>query len=137
MKNRLNFYIKNNSKFTYNFMGLFKNYLGIPDDSVYSKFCSQFVMDILNAGRPNRPFVKDSSLVRPEDFKNYKFTKYICSGNLATYNPVEANNILIQKLENPDTYKESVILENPNNNLWYHLVPKGTNLHIGLIKNFK
>jgi len=83
MKKRLEFFINNKSKFKYNFVGLLKNYVGIPDNREYRYFCSQFVSDIINSGRPidNR----DPSLVRPIDFKYNNNLHFITSGMLNNY----------------------------------------------------
>lgn len=86
MKKRLDYFIKNTTKFHYDFAGLFKNYFGISDNPEYKWFCSRFVADILNSGRPSSdPYVMEPSLMKPEDFRNTNFAQYVSGGFLATY----------------------------------------------------
>lgn len=87
MKKRLDYFIRNSTKFQYDFTGLFKNYLGIADNPEYKWFCSRFVSDIINAGRPSeKPYVVEPSLMRPEDFRKTNFAIYVTGGLLDTYN---------------------------------------------------
>lgn len=86
MKKRLDYFVRNKSKFKYDFTGLFKNYFGIADNPEYKWFCSRFVADILNAGRPSSdPYVVEPSLMQPEDFAHTTYATYVCGGMLATY----------------------------------------------------
>ena len=86
MKKRLNYFIKNSSKFKYDFTGLFKNYFGIADNPEYQWFCSRFVADILNAGRPSEhPYVVEPSLMKPEDFMHTTYAHYVTGGVLSNY----------------------------------------------------
>lgn len=88
MKKRLDFFIKNSTKFKYDFTGLFKNYFGIADNPEYKWFCSRFVADIINAGKPSEhPYVVEPSLMRPEDFTNTNFAQYVTGGYLHNYDP--------------------------------------------------
>ena len=86
MKKRLDYFIQNRTKFSYDFTGLFKNYLGIADNPEYKWFCSRFVADILNAGRPSSdPYVVEPSLMKPEDFLYTNFATYVTGGILDSY----------------------------------------------------
>ena len=88
MKKRLDYFIKNESKFQFDFAGLVKNYLGIADNPEYRWFCSRFVADILNAGAPkNKPYVAEPSLQDPDDFMRDEYATYVIGGdNLMKYN---------------------------------------------------
>lgn len=88
MKKRLDYFIKNESKFQFDFAGLVKNYLGIVDNPEYRWFCSRFVADILNAGAPkNKPYVAEPSLQDPDDFMRDEYATYVIGGdNLMKYN---------------------------------------------------
>lgn len=90
MKKRLDYFIKNESKFQFDFAGLVKNYLGIADNPEYRWFCSRFVADILNAGAPkNKPYVAEPSLQDPDDFMWDEYATYVIGGdNLMKYNRV-------------------------------------------------
>lgn len=82
MKKRLNYFIQNQSKFKFDFVGLVKNYLGIVDNPEYRWFCSRFVADILNAGAPKKnPYVEEPSLQDPDDFKNTDYATYVIGGS--------------------------------------------------------
>lgn len=87
MKKRLDYFIQNATKFTYDFTGLIKNYFHVADNPEHRWFCSRFVADILNAGSPKgSPFFTEPSLVRPEDFKHTKFATFVTNGLLSKYN---------------------------------------------------
>lgn len=87
------FFVKNQSKFKYDFTGLLKNYFGIIDNPEYRWFCSRFVADIINAGYPTSQPIKNPNLVKPEDFKNMQFATYVTGGNLKDYNPSKVKQI--------------------------------------------
>ena len=80
MKKRLDYFVKNENKFYFDFTGLIKNFFGISDNPQNRWFCSRFVSDILNAGTPSDPLVKDPALMRPEDFKSTDFAFRVDSG---------------------------------------------------------
>ena len=110
MKKRLNYFIKNSSKFKYDFTGLFKNYFGIADNPEYQWFCSRFVADILNAGRPGEhPYVVEPSLMRPEDFMHTTYAHYVTGGVLSNYDvkAVEKKVKTMLKLERMNRILES------------------------------
>lgn len=92
MKKRLNYFKENQSKFTYDFTGLVKNFFGISDNPEYKWFCTRFVADILNAGRPKDPYIKDPFLVRPDDFMKTNFAMFVTSGYLDKYNQKEVDS---------------------------------------------
>ena len=87
MKKRLNYFIQNQEKFTFDFTGLVTNYLGIVNNPAHRWFCSRFVADVLNAGAPkNNPYVAEPSLQDPDDFKDTDWAIYVDSGeNLMKY----------------------------------------------------
>ena len=94
MKRRLEFFTKNATKFKYDFVGLFKNYFGIADNPEYRYFCSRFVADIINAGRPaEKPYVVEPSLMKPEDFAHTTFAQYVTGGSLDMYDPMAVDGI--------------------------------------------
>lgn len=94
MKRRLDFFVKNATKFKYDFVGLFKNYFGIADNPEYRYFCSRFVADIINAGRPaEKPYVVEPSLMKPEDFAHTTFAQYVTGGSLDMYDQMAVDGI--------------------------------------------
>lgn len=115
MKKRLDYFIKNATKFHYDFTGLFKNYLGIADNPEYKWFCSRFVADILNAGRPSSdPYVVEPSLMKPEDFLYTNFAIYVTGGLLDAYdqNRVDVITRRILRVEEIKRRKERQIVQN-------------------------
>lgn len=115
MKKRLDYFIKNATKFHYDFTGLFKNYLGIADNPEYKWFCSRFVADILNAGRPSsEPYVVEPSLMKPEDFLYTNFAIYVTGGLLDAYdqNRVDVITRRILRVEEIKRRKERQIVQN-------------------------
>lgn len=130
MKRRLEFFTKNATKFKYDFVGLFKNYFGIADNPEYRYFCSRFVADIINAGRPaEKPYVVEPSLMKPEDFAHTTFAQYVTGGSLDMYDPMavdgitkrmlreeEIRRIMLRKVDEsvtrnlPNSYATSAIL---------------------------
>lgn len=88
MKKRLDYFVQNENRFYFDFTGLIKNFFGISDNPQNRWFCSRFVSDILNAGTPDAPLVKDPSLMRPEDFKTTDFAFLVDNGeDLNKINP--------------------------------------------------
>lgn len=109
MKKRLDYFIANSSKFKYDFTGLLKNYFGIVDNPEYKWFCSRFVADIINAGKPvSNPVFKNPNLVKPEDFKDMPNAIYVTGGNLREYDPSKVRAIT-RKIINSSN---SVVSEN-------------------------
>lgn len=99
MKKRLEYFVKNKTKFRYDFGGLIKNYFGIADNPEQSWFCSRFVADIINAGsEPGKPMIREPSLMRPEDFLYTNFAQYITSGLIKEYDPVLVDKITTKLL---------------------------------------
>lgn len=99
MKKRLEYFVKNKTKFRYDFGGLIKNYFGIADNPEQSWFCSRFVADIINAGsEPGKPMIREPSLMRPEDFLYTNFAQYITSGLIKDYDPVLVDKITTKLL---------------------------------------
>lgn len=94
MKKRLDYFIAHATKFKYDFTGLFKNYFGIADNPEYKWFCSRFVADILNFGRPSSdPYIVEPSLMKPEDFTNTTFATYVTGGFLSNYDQKTVDTI--------------------------------------------
>lgn len=94
MKKRLDYFVKNATKFRYDFTGLLKNYFGIADNPEYKWFCSRFVADILNAGRPSpEPYIVEPSLMKPEDFRYTTFAQYVTGGYLNNYHQKFVENV--------------------------------------------
>lgn len=94
MKKRLDYFTTHATKFKYDFTGLFKNYFGIADNPEYKWYCSRFVADILNFGRPSSdPYIVEPSLMKPEDFTNTTFATYVTGGFLSNYDQKTVDTI--------------------------------------------
>lgn len=93
MQKRLEYFRKNQNNFTYDFTGLVKSYFHISDNPEYRWFCTRFVADILNAGRPTDPYIADPFLVRPDDFMETNFAMYVTSGYLDKYDQKDVDKI--------------------------------------------
>lgn len=87
MKKRLDYFVKNENKFSFDMIGLVKIFFGIADNPENRYFCSRFVMDVLNAGRPADPYAQEESLVKPQDLTETNFAQYVMGGYLKDYNP--------------------------------------------------
>lgn len=87
MKKRLDYFVKNENKFSFDMIGLVKIFFGIADNPENRYFCSRFVMDVLNAGRPADPYAQEESLVKPQDLTETNFAHYVMGGYLKDYNP--------------------------------------------------
>lgn len=117
MKKRLNYFIQNQEKFTFDFTGLVTNYLGIVNNPAHRWFCSRFVADVLNAGAPkNNPYVVEPSLQDPDDFKDTDWAIYVDSGeNLMKYNRKKVdrktNQIIRKEMLRRMTVNESAIFD--------------------------
>ena len=88
MKNRLKWFIKNETKFKFNSIGLIKNFFNIESHSPYKLFCSQFVSDILNTGKPGFT-QKENSLMKPQDFTETLNCYHVCDGIVDKFNASE------------------------------------------------
>ena len=95
MKKRLEYFVKNKTKFRYNFAGLFKNFFGIADNPEQRWFCSRFVADIINAGTEpgQKPMIREPSLMRPEDFLYTNFALYVTSGLIKDYDQILVDKV--------------------------------------------
>lgn len=115
MQSRLDFFVKNQSKFKYDFAGLITNFFHISYNPKYSFFCSRFVADILHAGKPGESLIHDPSLIRPMDFTNMPFAYYVTGGIIDHYNEKDVRMITKRILREheirPNTLDESC--ENP------------------------
>ena len=87
MKKRLDYFVKNENKFSFDMIGLVKIFFGIADNPENRYFCSRFVMNVLNAGRPADPYTQEESLVKPQDLAETNFARYVMGGYLKDYNP--------------------------------------------------
>lgn len=106
MKKRLEYFIKNENKFSFDFVGLFKNYLGIEDNPENKFFCSRFVADILNAGSTKKkPFIDKPSLMDPEEFRKTKFATYVSGGLLTDYNP-KVTDLITKRILRKESLKK-------------------------------
>ena len=95
MKKRLDYFVKNNSKFSFDFAGLVKNYIGYADEPEYRWFCSRFVADVLNAGSPEEfKYIDEPSLMDPDDFKKTNFARFVIAGD----NMMKYDRKLVDKL---------------------------------------
>ena len=95
MKKRLDYFVKNNSKFSFDFAGLVKNYIGYADEPEYRWFCSRFVADILNAGSPEEfKYIDEPSLMDPDDFRKTNFARFVIAGD----NMMKYDRKLVDKL---------------------------------------
>lgn len=95
MKKRLEYFVKNKTKFRYDFAGLFKNFFGIADNPKQRWFCSRFVADIINAGTEpgQKPMIREPSLMRPEDFLYTNFALYVTSGLIKDYDQILVDKV--------------------------------------------
>ena len=95
MKKRLEYFVKNKTKFRYDFAGLFKNFFGIADNPEQRWFCSRFVADIINAGTEpgQKPMIREPSLMRPEDFLYINFALYVTSGLIKDYDQILVDKV--------------------------------------------
>ena len=78
MKNRLDFFLRNQFDLRYSFKQLINVKLNIKSHSQAKWFCSRFVADILNAGNK---LPKDPSLYRPQSFVDMSGMHYLASGD--------------------------------------------------------
>lgn len=94
MEKKIAYFAKNKSKFQFDFFGLILNGLGIPNNPKNRYFCSRFVAEILNAGDPDRPLVKEPSLQHPQTFAEDDYTYFVCSGpSIIEYDQVLCDRI--------------------------------------------
>lgn len=95
MKKRLEYFVKNKTKFRYDFAGLFKNFFGIADNPEQRWFCSRFVADIINTGTEpgQKPMIREPSLMRPEDFLYTNFALYVTSGLIKDYDQILVDKV--------------------------------------------
>lgn len=100
LKNRLDYFIQNKKKFTYDAVGCVRAYFGFPDNPQDRYFCSRFVADILNSGKDDsNRLIKEPSLVYPSDFIDFSFTRLVYQGYFNKYNRKDADKNAKQILE--------------------------------------
>lgn len=84
LRAELNNFVKNSTKYRYNFLGLIGVMFHIPIQRNNRYFCSQFVATLLrNSGID--VFMKDPTLVCPRDFRNCEKLTLIYEGSLSSY----------------------------------------------------
>ncbi|MBC3516905.1 hypothetical protein H8K20_10905 [Neobittarella massiliensis] len=86
-KQIIEYFLRNQSEFKYNFPGLFFMAMGWPKRFRRRFVCSQFVAFVLeNSGTLH--FEKDFSLIRPQDLGRQSFGAVLYRGELANYDTV-------------------------------------------------
>lgn len=97
MKKRLEYFVNNADTMKYSFVGLVRVFLNMKSPHKNHWFCSAFVAEILNAGKP---LPKDSTLYKPDELKNLPDVEFLCSGkNIVEYDEAAARKAL-EKLQN-------------------------------------
>lgn len=108
MQVRLDFFAKNQSKFTYDFVGLIANFFHISYNPEFSFFCSRFVADILHVGKPDEEYVKDPSMVRPMDLTEMPFAHYVTGGIIDDYNEKRVKQVTKRILKEEELRRKSL-----------------------------
>lgn len=111
MKTKLRYFSSNKTSFKYNFPAIVQNYFNIENDDEYAYYCSRFVAEILNAGRPNDPYIDNPKLIRPDDFRENEHTYFIAKGYTPKYNKQEVirnTKKIIEMYNKEHTLKESI-----------------------------
>lgn len=92
MKERLEYFKKNNAKMKYDFLGLLDIWFGkATEDHEYKYFCSRFVMEIINQAQS---LSKVPSLWKPNDIRDLSNISLIAKGdNFREYNMRDAINV--------------------------------------------
>lgn len=110
MKNRLQLFLDHGDKMKYYFAGLVRNFLHIKSTSQAKWFCSEFVADIINAGKT---LDKHPSLYRPQQLKDVSDVEFVISGKDITEYDVGAASraltIVKRRKPNIDTATEAEI----------------------------
>lgn len=118
IKKRLKYFIDNNTRFKYNFAGLIKNLLNIPESDTNKYFCSQFVSNILRTGNSSLTVKDNDALVTPDDLASIKNSVLIETGQrLCDHDGKkleEKSNKLIQANESVTDVSASSYCPNPD-----------------------
>lgn len=80
MKKRLQYFLDNDIKFSYDKIGLVQNLVGMDKEAKDQWFCSEFVADILKTGKPNTTYIDSPFRVRPMDFSKMGFAVKVYEG---------------------------------------------------------
>lgn len=118
----INKFKENAKNYKYNNIGLIKNFFGKEcDENENKKFCSQFVAEILRAGKKDI-LTKDPSLYRPYEMRKIKNFFFIQKGFLKNYNSSKTKkriNLILEKLQKKTELNEALrdYLKISNNSL--------------------
>ena len=92
MKKRVEYFVNNADNMKYSFSGLVRVFFNMKSPHRNHWFCSAFVAEIINAGKP---LPKDSTLYKPDQLRNVKDVEFLCSGkNIVEYDEVAARKAL-------------------------------------------
>lgn len=110
MIKRLQLFLDHGDKMKYYFGGLVRNFLQIKSKTQAKWFCSEFVADIINAGKT---LDKHPSLYRPQQLKDISDVEFVISGNdITEYNVAAATRAL--KIVQKKNVSSSVAIESMN-----------------------
>jgi inositol transport system substrate-binding protein len=99
MKSRLEYFVNNQDQMRYSYSGLVRVFFNLKSPKRYHWFCSAFVAEILNAGKP---LPKDPTLYRPQTLTSIDQVDLLCTGrNIVEYDEEAAKKAL--KLIQSDT----------------------------------
>lgn len=110
MIKRLQLFLDHGDRMKYYFGGLVRNFLQIKSKSQAKWFCSEFVADIINAGKT---LDKHPSLYRPQQLKDVSDVEFVISGNdITEYNVAAAARAL--KIVQKKDVSSSIAIESMN-----------------------
>lgn len=121
MKKRLQYFLDNDIKFSYDKIGLVQNLVGMDKEAKNQWFCSEFVADILKTGKPNTSYIDSPFRVRPMDFSKMGFAVKVYEGEtFDTYDKKAVDRkvkLLLNQKKMAKLANESV-LDIPRENLY-------------------
>lgn len=121
MKKRLQYFLDNDIKFSYDKIGLVQNLVGMDKEAKNQWFCSDFVADILKTGKPNTTYIDSPFRVRPMDFTKMGFAVKVYEGEtFDTYDKKAVDRkvkLLLNQKKMAKLANESV-LDIPRENLY-------------------
>lgn len=121
MKKRLQYFLDNDIKFSYDKIGLVQNLVGMDKEAKNQWFCSEFVADILKTGKPNTTYIDSPFRVRPMDFTKMGFAVKVYEGEtFDTYDKKAVDRkvkLLLNQKKMAKLANESV-LDIPRENLY-------------------
>ena len=85
LKNFINEYKKNKSRYRFNFLGIVSLLIDKPFRRKYKRFCAEFVSEALHYSGVHN-IGKDHSFARPHDFHFIKNSEKVYEGKLKEYN---------------------------------------------------